>query len=95
MLANQRSFQFKFSNRNKFAENQKQELQMAAMFVNGSGRNEYSYRKPSIDAYCQVSIHLSKRFQRRRFKCKRLTDRRRTSSDDKISHGLWTGFLKK
>ena len=39
------------------------------MFVNGSGRNEQSlYRGPSIDASYQVSVHLVKRFQRRRFK---------------------------
>jgi hypothetical protein len=25
------------------------------------------YRGPSIDASCQVSVHLAKRFQRRRF----------------------------
>jgi hypothetical protein len=40
---------------------------MAAMFVNGSGRNEHLYRGPSIDASYQVSVHLAKRFQRRRF----------------------------
>jgi hypothetical protein len=32
------------------------------------------YRGPSIDAYNQVSVHLTKRFQRRRFKCEKLTD---------------------
>ena len=38
------------------------------MFVNGSGRNEqYLYREPSIAATYQVSVHLAKRFQRRRF----------------------------
>jgi hypothetical protein len=37
------------------------------MFVNGSGQNEQSYREPSIDASYQVSVHLAKRFQRRRF----------------------------
>ena len=49
--------------------NQKQEWLVAAMFVNGSGRNEQSiiYREPSIDAFYQVSVHLAKRFQRRRF----------------------------
>ena len=99
--------------------NQKQELPVAAMFVNGSGQNEQSqqrnfhrcfllsfcsfglkvseeknlknqpirnknrlwqpclltdrdgmsnlYRGPSIDASYQVSDHLAKRFQRRRF----------------------------
>ena len=34
-------------------------------------------------------------FQRRRLKCEKLTnDRRRTTSDDKSSHGLWQGELK-
>jgi hypothetical protein len=37
------------------------------MFVNESGQNEHLYRGPSKDAPCQVSIHLAKRFQRRRF----------------------------
>jgi hypothetical protein len=37
--------------------NQKQELPVAAMFVNGSGWNEQSlYRGPSIDASYQVSL---------------------------------------
>ena len=103
----------------KKSANQKLELPVAAMFVNGSGRNEQTlqrtfrrcflpsfgsfgkavseeknfknqpirnknclwrpclimdrdemsnlYRGPSIDASCQVSVHLAKRFQRRRF----------------------------
>jgi hypothetical protein len=37
------------------------------MFVNGSGRNEYLYRGPPIDNTYKVSVHLAKRFQRRRF----------------------------
>jgi hypothetical protein len=38
------------------------------MFVNGSGRNEhFFYRGPSIDASYQVSDHLTKGFQSRRF----------------------------
>jgi hypothetical protein len=44
--------------------NQKQELPMAAMFVNG----------PSIDASYQVSFHLAEGFQRRKLKCEKLTD---------------------
>ena len=40
--------------------NQKQELPVAAMFVNGSGPN--FYRGPSIDASYQVSVHLAKWF---------------------------------
>ena len=104
----------------KISANQKQESPVAAMFVNGSGRNEQSlqrtfhscilpsfgsfgkvvseekifrnrptrkknclwwsclltnrnkmhnlYREPSVDASYQVSVHLAKRYQRRRFK---------------------------
>jgi hypothetical protein len=39
-------------------------------------QNEMSnlYRGPSIDAFYQVSVHLAKRFQRRRLKCEKLTD---------------------
>jgi hypothetical protein len=46
--------------------NQKQALPMASMFTD---QNEMSnpYRGPSIDASYQVSVHLAKRFQRRRF----------------------------
>jgi hypothetical protein len=103
----------------KKSTNQKQELPVVAMFVNGSGQNVQSlertahrcfllsfgsfgktvseeknfknqpirnksclwqsclltdwdemsnlYRRPSIDASYQVSVHLAKRFQRRRF----------------------------
>jgi hypothetical protein len=32
------------------------------------------YRRPSIDAFYQVSVHLAKGFQRRRLKCEKLTD---------------------
>ena len=59
--------------------NQKQELPMAAMFVNGSGRNDASY---------QVSVHLAKGFQRRRLKCEKCTP-----SDSKSSRCLWQGEL--
>jgi hypothetical protein len=40
---------------------------MAAIFVNGSGRNEQFHRGPLIDASYQVLVHLAKWFQRRRF----------------------------
>jgi hypothetical protein len=41
------------------------------------------------------SIEISvQRFQRRRFKCEKLTDGRRTLTHDKSSHGLWPGELK-
>jgi hypothetical protein len=32
------------------------------------------YRRPSIDAFYQVSVHLAKGFQRRRLKCEKLMD---------------------
>ena len=40
---------------------------MAAIFVNGSGQNVHPYRGPSLDASYQVTVHLTKQFQRRRF----------------------------
>jgi hypothetical protein len=53
----------------KKSANQKQELPVASMFVNGSERNEQIYKGPSIDASYQVSAHLAEGFQRRRLKC--------------------------
>ena len=52
--------------------NQKQELPVAAMFVNGSGQIVQSLE--SIDASYQVSVPLAEGFQRRRLKCEKLTD---------------------
>jgi hypothetical protein len=52
------------------------------------------YRRPSIDASYQVSVHLVEGLQRRRIKCERLTDNGR-QSDGKSSHCLWQGELKK
>ena len=49
--------------------NQKQELLMVAMFVNGSGQNEQS-----LERNYQVSLHLAEGFQRRRLKYEKLTD---------------------
>ena len=37
------------------------------MFVNDRDRISNPYRESSIDASYQVSVHLTKRFQRRRF----------------------------
>ena len=41
------------------------------------------YRRPSIDASYQVSLHLAEGFQRRRLKCEKLTDDRRRTTDAK------------
>jgi hypothetical protein len=57
--------------------NQKQVFPKAAMFSNGSGRNDAMsnrYREPSIDVSYQVSFHLAKRFHKKRLKCEKLTD---------------------
>ena len=42
------------------SSNQKQELPVVAMFINGSGQMSNLYRGPSIDASYQVSVHLAK-----------------------------------
>ena len=52
------------------------------------------YRGHAIDASYQISDQLALRFQRRRLKCEKLMDRRRTPSDGKSSHCLWQGELK-
>jgi hypothetical protein len=39
------------------------------------------YKGPPIDASYQVSVHLAKRFQRRRLKCEKLTDDEQTTDD--------------
>ena len=39
------------------------------------------HREPSIDANYQVSVHLAKRFQRRKLKCEKLTDDGRQTTD--------------
>ena len=48
--------------------NQKQESPVVAIFVNDRDEMSNLYRGPSIDASYQVSVHLAKRFQRRRLK---------------------------
>jgi hypothetical protein len=55
-------------------------------------------RGPSSEHFWQVWLISVQRFQRRRFKCEKLTDGRtdgrRTLTHDKSSHGLWPGELK-
>ena len=67
ILPNFDSFGQVVSNENIFQKstNQKYKLHVAAMFVNGSRRNEHFFRRPAIDASSQVSVHLAKWFQRR------------------------------
>ena len=47
--------------------NQKQELPVAALFVNGSGQNQQSLQRTSHRCFLPSLVHLAKRFQRRRF----------------------------
>jgi hypothetical protein len=49
---------------------------------------------PSSEHFWQVWLISVQRFQRRRFKCEKLTDGR-TLTHDKSSHGLWPGELKR
>ena len=55
-----------FREESKKSANQKQES-MAAMSVTDRDEISTLYRGPSIDASYQISVHLGKRFQRRRF----------------------------
>jgi hypothetical protein len=54
------------------------------------GKMSNLYKGPSIDASYQVSVHLAEGFQRRRLKCKKLTDDGRqvmlVSSTNKTYH---------
>jgi hypothetical protein len=78
----------------KKSANQKQELPMAAMFVNESGQNEQSLERtfhrcflPSFTSFgwgvSEVKIKMWK------------VNGRQTPSDGKSSHCLWQGELKK
>ena len=55
--------------RRRFSEIDQSEtiIAVVAMFVNDWDKMSNPYREPSIDASYQVSVHLTKRFQRRRF----------------------------
>ena len=64
--------------------NQKQELPLVAIFVDGMGRNKKLYRGPYIDAFCQVWFHLAQLFQRSRLKYEKVNGR--TPSVGNTSH---------
>jgi hypothetical protein len=59
----------KLLQRRRFLEIDQSEtlLPVAAMFVNDRDKMSNLYRGPPIDASYQVSVHLAKRFQKRRF----------------------------
>ena len=69
----------------KKLSNQKQELPVAVMFVNGSGQNVQSLERTFYRCFLPSFSSLAAGFQRRRLKCEKLMDdRRRTPSDGKI-----------
>ena len=67
----------------KKSVNQKQELPVAAMFVNGSGRNEQSLYRAFNRCFLPNFRSIGFAFQRRRLKCEKLTDDRRRTTDAK------------
>ena len=69
-------------------------------WISNQHQKHKSGRGPSSEHFWQVWLISVQRFQRRRFKCEKLTDgrtdgRRRMLTHDKSSHGLWPGELKK
>ena len=62
-------------------------------WISNQHQKHKSGRGPSSEHFWQVWLISVQRFQRRRFKCEKLTDGR-TLTHDKNSHGLWPGELK-
>jgi hypothetical protein len=56
-------------------------LPVVAIFVSDRDKMSNPYREPSIDASCQVSVHLAKRFQRRFLEIDQLKTRIACGSD--------------
>jgi hypothetical protein len=59
------------------------------------GHQTHHSEATSSEHFWQVWLKSVQQFQRRRFKCEKLTDGRRTLTHDKSSHGLWPGELKR
>ena len=68
--------------------------QSIGLVVSDLHQKHKSGRGPSNEHLWQVWLESVQRFQRRRVKCEKLTDGRRTLTHDKSSHGLWPGELK-
>ena len=64
-------------------------------WISNQHQKHKSGRGPSSEHFWQVWLISVQRFQRRRFKCEKLTDGRRTLTHDKSSPGLWPGELKR
>jgi hypothetical protein len=58
--------------------------------ISNQHQKHKSGREPSNEHFWQVWLKSVQRFQRRRYKCEKLTDGR-TTTHDKSSHGLWPG----
>ena len=63
-------------------------------WISNQHQKHKSGRGPSSEHFWQVWLKSVQRFQRRRFKCEKLTDGLPTLTHDKSSHGLWPGELK-
>ena len=63
-------------------------------WISNQHQKHNSGRGPSSEHFWQVWLISVQWFQRRRFKCEKLPDGRRTLTHDKSSHGLWPGELK-
>ena len=65
-------------------------------WISNQHQKHKSGRGPSSEYFWHVWLISVQRFQRRRFKCEKLTDGRTTMlTHDKSSHGLWPGELIK
>ena len=81
--------------------NQKEELPMAAMFVNGSGQNEQSLERTFHRCFLPIFTSFGWGVSEEKIKMWKVNgwhtsdDRCRTPSDGKSSHCLWQGELKR
>ena len=73
--------------------NQKQELPVAAMFVNGSGQNVQSLERTFYRCFLPSFSTFGWGVSEEKIKMWKV-NRRRTPSDGKSSHCLWQGELK-
>ena len=80
----------------KKSANQKQELPMAAMFVDGLGQNEQSLERTFHRCFLPNFTSFGWGVSEEKIKMWKVNDdRRRTPSDGKSSHCLWQGELKR
>ena len=77
----------------KKSANQKQELPMVAMFVNGSGQNEQYLERTFHRCFLPSFTSFGWGVSEEKIKMWKVNGRR-TSSDGKSSHCLWQGELK-